>query len=134
MRLEKSLKANMNNFLRDGKGMLLAYDQGFEHGPSADFNDKNIDPNYILDIAAKGDFTGLVLHKGIAEKYYTGKIPLIVKLNGKTNLPKGEPVSTQVCSVEEAVSLGAKGVGYTIYLGSAHESLMLQESIRGVRP
>jgi fructose-bisphosphate aldolase, class I len=125
--LRGSLKANMNNFLRDGKGMLLAYDQGFEHGPSADFNDKNIDPNYILDIATKGDFTGLVLHKGIAEKYYTGKIPLIVKLNGKTNLPKGEPVSTQVCSVEEAVSLGAKGVGYTIYLGSAHESLMLQE-------
>ncbi len=117
----------MSNFLRDGKGMLLAYDQGFEHGPSADFNDKNIDPNYILDIAAKGDFTGLVLHKGIAEKYDTGKIPLIVKLNGKTSLPKGEPVSTQVCSVEEAVSLGAKGVGYTIYLGSAHESLMLQE-------
>src|SRR6266581_2972538 len=108
----ESLKANMNNFLRDGKGMLLAYDQGFEHGPSADFNDKNIDPNYILDIA---------------EKYDTGKIPLIVKLNGKTSLPKGEPVSTQVCSVEEAVSLGAKGVGYTIYLGSAHESLMLQE-------
>jgi len=86
----------MNNFLRDGKGMLLAYDQGFEHGPSADFNDKNIDPNYILDIAAKGDFTGLVLHKGIAEKYYTGKVPLIVKLNGKTSLPKGEPVSTPV--------------------------------------
>src|SRR5437879_7061390 len=82
--LRESLKANMNNFLRDGKGMLLAYDQGFEHGPSADFNDKNIDPSYILDIAAKGDFTGLVLHKGIAEKYYTGKIPLIVKLNGKT--------------------------------------------------
>jgi class I fructose-bisphosphate aldolase len=125
--LRDSLKANMSNFLRDGKGMLLAYDQGFEHGPSADFNDKNIDPNYILDIAAKGDFTGLVLHKGIAEKYDTGKIPLIVKLNGKTSLPKGEPVSTQVCSVEEAVSLGAKGVGYTIYLGSAHESLMLQE-------
>ncbi len=117
----------MNSFLKNGKGILLAYDQGFEHGPSADFNDQNIDPNYVIDIARKGDFTGLVLHKGIAEKYYDGKVPLIVKLNGKTNLPKSEPVSTQVCSVEEAVSLGAKGVGYTVYLGSAHESLMLQE-------
>ena len=117
----------MNSFLRDGKGMLLAYDQGFEHGPSADFNDKNIDPAYIMEIASKGDFTGVVFHKGIAEKYYNGKVPLIVKLNGKTSLPKGEPVSTQVCSVEEAISLGAKGVGYTIYLGSANESVMLQE-------
>jgi fructose-bisphosphate aldolase, class I len=117
----------MNSFLREGKGMLLAYDQGFEHGPSADFNDRNIDPAYIMDIAMKGEFTGVVFHKGIAEKYYNGKVPLIVKLNGKTSLPKGEPVSTQICSVEEAISLGAKGVGYTIYLGSANESVMLQE-------
>ncbi len=121
------MRANVNNFLRNGKGMLLAYDQGFEHGPSADFNDRNIDPNHILDIAVRGEFTGIVLHKGIAEKYYNGKVPLIVKLNGKTNLPKGEPISTQICSVEQAISLGAKGVGYTIYLGSAHESVMLQE-------
>jgi len=107
--------------------MLLAYDQGFEHGPSADFNDQNIDPGYIMDIAVKGDFTGVVFHKGIAGKYYNGKVPLIVKLNGKTSLPRGEPVSTLVCSVEEAISLGAKGVGYTIYLGSANESVMLEE-------
>jgi class I fructose-bisphosphate aldolase len=124
---EDGLRANMNVFLRNGKGMLLAYDQGFEHGPSADFNDRNIDPNYILDIAVKSEFTGVVLQKGIAEKYYNGKVPLILKLNGKTNLPKGEPISTQVCSVDQAISLGAKGVGYTIYLGSAHENVMLQE-------
>ncbi len=122
-----SMKANMDTFLKDGKGLLLAYDQGFEHGPSADFNEKNIDPDYILDIAVKGQFTGVVLHKGIAEKYYNGKIPLIVKLNGKSSLPKGEPISSQVCSVEEAISLRAKGVGYTIYLGSLHENIMLQE-------
>jgi class I fructose-bisphosphate aldolase len=117
----------MNSFLKDGRGMLLAYDQGFEHGPSTDFDDRNIDPNYILDIAVKGQFTGVVLQKGVAEKYYNGKIPLIVKLNGKSSLPKGEPISTQLCSVEEAIRLGAKGVGYTIYLGSAHENIMLQE-------
>ncbi len=121
------MKANMDTFLKNGKGLLLAYDQGFEHGPSTDFNDKNIDPNYIMDIAIKGQFTGVVLHKGIAEKYYNGKVPLIVKLNGKSSLPKGEPISSQVCSVGEAISLGAKGVGYTIYLGSAHENIMLQE-------
>src|SRR5436190_20627845 len=91
-------KATMDNFMKNGKGLLLAYDQGFEHGPSTDFNEKNIDPNYVLDIAVKGQFTGVVLHKGIAEKYYNSKIPLIIKLNGKTSLPKGEPISSQVCS------------------------------------
>src|SRR5207253_8041676 len=92
-----------------------------------DFNEKNIDPNYVLDIAVKGQFTGVVLHKGNAEKEYNSKIPLIIKLNRNTSLPKGEPISSQVCSVEEAISLGAKGVGYTIYLGSANENIMLQE-------
>ncbi len=117
----------MDAFLREGKGILLAYDQGFEHGPSTDFNDKNVDPNFILETARNGGFTGLVLQKGVAEKYYDGKVPLIIKLNGKTGLPRGEPVSTQLCSVEYAVNLGAKGVGYTIYIGSAHENTMIKE-------
>src|SRR5438094_9131679 len=117
----------MDPFLKNGKGLLLAYDQGFEHGPSTDFNEKNIDPNYILDIALKGQFTGVVFHKGIAEKYYSGKIPLIIKLNGKTSLPKGEPISSQVSSVEEALNRGAKGVGYNTYLVDAHEHIRVQE-------
>ena len=117
----------MAPFLTEGKSMLLAYDQGLEHGPSADFDDRNIDPAMIMDTAVKGKFNGVVFQKGVAERYYNGKVPLIVKLNGKTSLPKGEPISKQECSVEHAVSLGAKGVGYTIYLGSGFEAEMLSE-------
>ena len=117
----------MEKFLTEGKSMLLAYDQGLEHGPSSDFNEKNVDPAYIMDIAAKGRFNGVVFQKGVAERFYDGRVPLIVKLNGKSSLPKGEPVSRQVCSVEHAVALGAKGVGYTIYLGSEHEPRMFRE-------
>ena len=117
----------MGGFLKDGKSMLLAYDQGLEHGPTSDFDDKNVDPALIMDIAAKGKFNGVVFQKGVAERFYDGRVPLIVKLNGKTNLPKGEPVSRQACSVEHAISLGAKGVGYTIYLGSGLEGEMLAE-------
>ncbi len=117
----------MAPFLKNGRSMLLAYDQGLEHGPSADFNDRNVDPAMIMETAAKGGFNGVVFQKGTAERFYDGKVPLIVKLNGKTSLPKGEPISRQVCSVEGAVSLGAKGVGYTIYLGSGYEAEMLSE-------
>lgn len=122
MRLDR-----MAPFLKGGKGMLLAYDQGLEHGPSKDFNDRNVDPAFIMETAAKGGFSGVVFQKGVAERFYDGKVPLIVKVNGKTSLPIGEPVSRQVCSVEHAVSLRAKGVGYTIYLGSAYEAEMLSE-------
>jgi len=117
----------MTPFLRKGNGILLAYDQGLEHGPSKDFNEKSVDPEFIQEIAWKGKFTGLIFQKGVAEKYYDGKTPLIIKVNGKTSLPKGEPFASQNCSVKRAKALGAKAVGYTIYLGSAHENLMLHE-------
>ena len=32
-----------------GKALFLAYDQGLEHGPT-DFNDKNVNPKYVIEI------------------------------------------------------------------------------------
>lgn len=122
---------NLNKVLKKGKALYLAYDQGLEHGPSQDFNDKNMDPKYIIEIAKKGKFTAMVFQKGIAEKYQSeikkSKIPLIIKLNGKTSLYKGEAIARQLCTVKEAIALGTKAVGYTIYIGSAHESFMMNE-------
>jgi class I fructose-bisphosphate aldolase len=121
---------NLNRITTKGKCLFLAYDQGLEHGPT-DFNDKNVNPKYIIEIAKKGKYNGIVFQKGIAEKYNKeikkSKIPLIVKLNGKTNLFKGEPIARQLCTVNEAVKLGAKAVGYTIYVGSDYEDEMMQE-------
>ena len=53
----------------NGKVMLLAYDQGFEHGP-VDFDEKSVDPNYIMKIAQNGNFTGVVFQEGVAARYY----------------------------------------------------------------
>ena len=130
-------KNNINKLLRNGRGMLLAYDHGFEHGP-VDFNEKNVDPAYILDIANAGSFTGVVLQKGLADKYYDKKqyqptdsasqVRLIIKMNGKTPFHKDEePLSLSNCSVKEAVKLGARAIGYTIYIGSEHEQTMIDE-------
>lgn len=121
--------------MRNGRAMLLAYDQGFEHGPT-DFDDKNVDPQYIFDIAEQSEaFTCIAVQKGIAEKYYPStssgqvyKTPLVVKLNGKTAYHKGEELfSPQNCSVEYAEELGAAAVGYTIYIGSEREEESFQE-------
>ncbi|MEK6934841.1 MAG: fructose-bisphosphate aldolase [Nanoarchaeota archaeon] len=119
----------LNKLLTKGKALFLAYDQGLEHGPS-DFNDKNIDPQYIVDIAEEGKFNALIFQKGIAEKYYNkrkNKVPLILKLNGKTSLIKGDPFSPTLTTVKEAKKLGASAVGYTIYPGSIHEAKMFKE-------
>ncbi|MDD4123188.1 MAG: hypothetical protein PHO23_03180, partial [Candidatus Pacebacteria bacterium] len=86
------------------------------------------DLDYIFEIAVKGGFTGIVLEKGSAEYFNTTKysylVPLIVKLDGK--LKDEEKRSNLVCSVEYAKKLGAKGIGYTIYLGTKYTKEMIE--------
>lgn len=122
---------SLSKIMTKGKALYLAYDQGLEHGPESDFNDKNVDPLYILDIAKRGKFNGVVFQKGIAEKYNKeirkSKVPLILKLNGKTKLVKGAPISAQIANVKDALALGASAVGFTIYIGSIHEEEMFEE-------
>lgn len=110
------------------RGIYLAYDHGMEHGPT-DFNDKNVSPAYILDIAKRAEVDAVILLKGSAKQYYKkdNGVPLILKLNQKTRLYDGEPISSQVCSVKEAIKLGASAVGYTVYSGSKYEHIMLEE-------
>ena len=124
------MQVNLDKITKNGKALFLAYDQGLEHGP-ADFDEESVNPLQVLEIAESGFFTGVILQKGIAEKCFFNKnyqVPLIVKLNGKTNLIKDEdPYSPQICSVAEALSYGAAAVGYTIYIGSEHEPKMTAE-------
>lgn len=126
---------SLDRITRNGKCLLLAYDQGFEHGPT-DFNEKNADPQYVFDIAKNSEaVTCVAVQKGIAEKYFTpnvhssmSNIQLVIKLNGKTNYHKGEEMfSPQNCSVEYALKLGAAAVGYTIYFGSERENESFSE-------
>ncbi len=122
---------SLDKITTGGRTVLLAYDQGLEHGPT-DFSDENVDPAKILDIGVKSQLNGIVLQKGVAEKYYVGsryagRIPLIVKLNGKTSFIKDEPYAPQICTVAEAVNLGAVAVGYTVYVGSEKQDLMFKE-------
>lgn len=119
----------IQSLLTKNRSLMLACDQGLEHGPT-DFNLLNIDPNYIIDIGVKGRYNALIFQHGIAEKYvnnHNKKIPLVIKLNGKTNILKGEPYSPMNCSVKRAAKLGADAVGYTTYLGSEHESKIFQD-------
>ncbi len=125
-------RVKIERLMTEKKSLFLAYDQGLEHGP-VDFNTHNVDPNYIIYIAAHGKYNGLILQKGIAELYhdnYYKKVPLIVKLNGKSNIPRIFPVAKQLCSVKKAVDLGADAVGWTVYVGSPLEPEIFQDFSR----
>lgn len=107
----------------NGTLLLLPIDQGLEHGPVDFFaNPESEDPLFQLKLAKQGGYSGIVFHVGLAQKYmrdFAGEVPLVLKLNGKTNVPKDDyAFSPQTASVEDAVRLGADAVGYTLYVGS----------------
>jgi class I fructose-bisphosphate aldolase len=107
----------------NGTLLLLPIDQGLEHGPVDFFpNPPSADPDYQCRLAQEGGYSGIVFHIGLARKYmkqYAGSVPLVLKLNGKTNIPSdAEAFSAQESTVEDAVRLGADAVGYTLYVGS----------------
>ena len=109
--------------LGNGTAIFLPYDQGLEHGPRDFFaNPAASDPAYVIKLALEGGFNGIAIQIGLAEKFYwdyAGEIPLILKLNGKTDIPSTvDPLSPVNASVRDAVRLGADAVGYTLYVGS----------------
>jgi len=110
----------------NGTMLLLPIDQGLEHGP-IDFltNSAALDPEFQLKLALDGGFSGIVFHIGLATKYmnkYAGKVPLVLKINGKTNVPSdAQAFSALDATVEDAVRLGADAIGYTLYVGSPRQ-------------
>jgi class I fructose-bisphosphate aldolase len=117
---------------RNGTLLVLPLDQGLEHGPGDFFpNPAALDTDFAFRLALEGDYSAIALGIGLADKYmkeYCGRIPLILKLNGKTNIADdAEAVSPASASVEDAVRLGADAVGYTVYVGSPREEVAIRE-------
>lgn len=110
----------------NGTLLILPLDQGLEHGPTDFFpNPDALDTSFQYRLAADGRYSALAVGIGLAEKYgapYAGRVPLILKLNGKTNIPDDDAaVSPLTATVEDAVRLGAEAVGYTFYVGTPRQ-------------
>jgi class I fructose-bisphosphate aldolase len=117
----------------NGTLLVLPLDQGLEHGPS-DFlpNPAALDTDFQFRLALEGRYSAIALGVGLAERYfgeYAGRVPLILKLNGKTNIPDDAAATSPLfASVEDAVRLGADAVGVTLYVGTPRQD----EEIRQV--
>ncbi len=135
-------KAVQNNLkkLRDhgrlkGTGYLsiLPVDQGIEHSAGASFavNPDYFDPENIIRLAIEGGCNGVASTMGglaMVSKKYADKIPFIVKLNHNDLLRYPNTYDEIVFgSVRQAASMGAVGVGATIYFGSPESSRQIEE-------
>lgn len=152
-------EAVRNTYLRNmerlthgtGRIMLFAGDQKVEHlnedfypfkqGEQIAPEDNN--PRHLFQIAqqAGASIGCLATQYGMISLYgpQFPDVPYVVKLNSKTHLvsvSQGDPLSTAWVTVEQVVrlrelsGLSIVGVGYTIYLGSEFENVMLAEAGR----
>lgn len=121
-----------------GRLFLFAGDQKIEH-LNDDFAEKfhNTDPEHLFKIANQSPVGVFAAHLGLISRYGQNykKIPYIVKLNGKSNLVKTQDPLSQalwtvddVCEFKQNSSLNILGIGYTIYLGSEYENIMVKEA------
>ncbi|WOF15931.1 aldolase [Methanoplanus sp. FWC-SCC4] len=126
-----------------GRLMLFAGDQKVEHLNDDFFGDgihsDDADPEHLFKIAANSRIGVFATQLGLIARYGNNyrDVPYLVKLNSKTHLVKTsqkDPVSPQLYSIDQVVSfreqsgLKIAGVGYTIYLGSEYEDIMLAEA------
>jgi class I fructose-bisphosphate aldolase len=110
----------------EGTLLFLPIDQGVEHGPRDFFpNPASKDPGYQFRLAAEAGYSALACGYGMASKYYpdyAGQVPLLLKLNSKTEVPPSdEAFSPCHATVEDAVRIGADAIGYTLYVGSPRQ-------------
>lgn len=125
------------------KLLLFTGDQKIEH-LSHDFYGNNIasdalNPKHLFEIASKGTIGAFATQLGLIARYGAEykNINYIIKLNSKTNLiaaDQRDPMSQQLWSMHDVFSfiknstLPICGVGYTIYLGSEYETVMLSQA------
>ncbi|MBP7736690.1 MAG: 2-amino-3,7-dideoxy-D-threo-hept-6-ulosonate synthase [Spirochaetes bacterium] len=109
-----------------GKTIIVPMDHGVTVGPIPGL----IDMAQTVNRVADGGANAILMHKGIVETGHrnSGKdIGLIVHLSASTVLSPDSNAKTLVCTVEEAVRLGADGVSIHVNIGANTESDMLSK-------
>jgi len=123
IRLERIMNRNT------GRTVIIPMDHGFTLGQIEGLGDM---PKIIGEIS-DGGANAIVLHKGMVKaghRKHGGDIGLIVHLSASTSLNPDPNDKVIVCSVEEAIALGADAVSIHINLGAPQESKMIEEAGR----
>jgi class I fructose-bisphosphate aldolase len=101
-----------------------------DHGVSVGPIDGIINIKNAMSQVADGGANAVVVHRGIVEQGHRKSGPdmgLIIHLSASTSLSLYPNAKTLVCSVEEAVKMGADGVSIHVNIGNGHEKEMLSD-------
>ncbi|MBN2019968.1 MAG: class I fructose-bisphosphate aldolase family protein [Sedimentisphaerales bacterium] len=120
IRLERIIDRN------SGKTVIIPMDHGVTVGPIAGLEDMR---ETISKVVA-GGANAILMHKGIVRAGHRGTgrdVGLIIHLSGGTTLSPDPNAKELVCTVEEALKLGADAVSVHINLGAETDKEMLRQ-------
>ncbi len=109
-----------------GRTVIVPMDHGISMGPIDGLQDMK----RAIHNVAEGGANAIVEHKGLVGEGHRGggkDIGLIIHLSASTSLSPYPNVKTLVCSVEEAIKLGADAVSIHVNLGNGQEKEMLND-------
>ena len=106
----------------DSRTLIIAMDHGVTLGPVRGLEDMQQAVNNVV----KGGVDAVLFHKGIAKHVDTQGSGLIVHVSASTKLGGKPNLKVGVCTVEEAVRLGADAVSAHFNIGSLEEDQMLE--------
>jgi predicted phospho-2-dehydro-3-deoxyheptonate aldolase len=116
--IEKRLRRIFRN---DGKTVIVPMDHGVTLGPVQGLQDMHRTVSNLLEAG----IDAFVLHKGIAKAVNTANAGLIVHVSASTKYAPDPNRKVRVCSVPEALRLGADAVSVHINMGAPSETEML---------
>ncbi len=112
---------------RESKNMvIIPMDHGISIGPVKGI----VDLAEMVNKVAEGGANAVLLQKGMAKHGHRGygrDIGLIIHMSASTSLGPDPNDKVQVCTVEEAIKLGADAVSVHINIGSETEAQQLQK-------
>jgi fructose-bisphosphate aldolase/2-amino-3,7-dideoxy-D-threo-hept-6-ulosonate synthase len=105
----------------DNRTVITPMDHGVTIGPVKGITNMQ----EIVDKLLKGKVDAILIHKGIAKRIDAGNAGLIVHLSGMSILTPSATSKVQVCTVKEAIRLGADAVSVHVNIGAQDEDKML---------
>jgi fructose-bisphosphate aldolase/2-amino-3,7-dideoxy-D-threo-hept-6-ulosonate synthase len=120
--LESGKKRRLRRILRnDNKTVIVPMDHGVTLGPVKGL----VNMQSIIDKLLLGGVDAVVINRGISKSVDTGSAGLIVHLSGITVHCPDPNNKVQICSVADAIRLGADAVSVHINVGAKKEAQML---------
>ncbi len=120
IRLERIINRNTR------KTVIIPMDHGVSNGPIKGL----LDLKKTIGEIAKGGANAIVIHKGLVGSGHRGKgrdVGLIIHMSASTSLSPDPNAKMLVCTVEEAVKLGADAVSIHANIGAEDEKTMLKD-------